>query len=98
TAALDDTVRVWDLSNGRCMGMLEGHHASVRCIQVEDNFVATGSMDATIRVWDLGRAEHYRTNDNSDDEDENAPTEHINLTDCAVYTLDSHVDAITALH
>src|SRR5690606_2817937 len=49
TAALDDTVRVWDLSNGRCMGMLEGHHASVRCIQVEDNFVATGSMDATIR-------------------------------------------------
>jgi division protein 1 len=26
TAALDDTVRVWDLSAGRCMGLLEGHH------------------------------------------------------------------------
>lgn len=25
TAALDDTVRVWDLSSGRCLGMLEGH-------------------------------------------------------------------------
>ena len=25
TAALDDTVRVWDLSSGRCIGMLEGH-------------------------------------------------------------------------
>src|SRR2546421_6522562 len=26
TAALDDTVRVWDLNMGRCMGFLEGHH------------------------------------------------------------------------
>jgi mitochondrial division protein 1 len=26
TAALDDTVRVWDLSAGRCIGLLEGHH------------------------------------------------------------------------
>lgn len=28
TAALDDTVRVWDLNAGRCMGMLEGHHGT----------------------------------------------------------------------
>ena len=28
TAALDDTVRVWDLNLGRCMGFLEGHAAS----------------------------------------------------------------------
>lgn len=58
TAALDDTVRVWDLSLGRCMGFLEGHTASVRCIQVEDNIVATGSMDASIRLWDLSRAQY----------------------------------------
>ena len=32
TAALDDTVRVWDLNAGRCMGMLEGHLSSVRCL------------------------------------------------------------------
>jgi len=25
TSALDDTVRVWDLSSGRCLGQLEGH-------------------------------------------------------------------------
>lgn len=56
TAALDDTVRVWDLHAGRCMGMLEGHHASVRCLQVEDNIVATGSTDASIRLWDLSKA------------------------------------------
>lgn len=58
TAALDDTVRVWDLNAGRCMGMLEGHLSSVRCLQVEDNIVATGSMDASIRLWDLNQADY----------------------------------------
>ncbi|KAK4540532.1 hypothetical protein LTR36_009170 [Oleoguttula mirabilis] len=58
TAALDDMVRVWDLNAGRCMGLLEGHLASVRCLQVEDNIVATGSGDASIRLWDLGRADY----------------------------------------
>lgn len=58
TAALDDTVRVWDLNAGRCMGFLEGHLSSVRCLQVEDNIVATGSMDASIRLWDLSQADY----------------------------------------
>ncbi|TKA82490.1 hypothetical protein B0A55_02186 [Friedmanniomyces simplex] len=58
TAALDDTVRVWDLNAGRCMGLLEGHLSSVRCLQVEGNVVATGSMDASIRLWDLNQADY----------------------------------------
>ncbi|KAK5108572.1 Mitochondrial fission protein, partial [Cryomyces antarcticus] len=74
TAALDDTVRVWNLNAGRCMGLLEGHLSSVRCLQVEDNIVATGSMDASIRLWDLNRAEYVprdnRINKETDGEDE----------------------------
>ena len=58
TAALDDTVRVWDLNRGRCLGLLEGHRASVRCLQVEDNLVATGSIDASVRLWDLNQADY----------------------------------------
>ncbi|KAI9686246.1 MAG: Mitochondrial fission protein [Bathelium mastoideum] len=58
TAALDDTVRVWDLNAGRCMGLLEGHLSSVRCLQMEENIVATGSMDASIRLWDLSKADY----------------------------------------
>ncbi|WPH04655.1 mitochondrial division protein 1 [Acrodontium crateriforme] len=58
TAALDDTVRVWDLNAGRCIGMLEGHLSSVRCLQVEDTIVATGSSDASIRLWDLSLADY----------------------------------------
>lgn len=74
TAALDDTVRVWDLNAGRCIGMLEGHLSSVRCLQVEENIVATGSKDASIRLWDLSKAEYApmdnRINKHEDDEDE----------------------------
>ncbi|CAI6089753.1 unnamed protein product [Clonostachys chloroleuca] len=58
TAALDDTVRVWDLNAGRCMGHLQGHTASVRALQIEDNILATGSMDATIKLWDLSRSRY----------------------------------------
>jgi division protein 1 len=58
SAALDDTVCVWDLNAGRCIGQLEGHLSSVRCLQVDDEIVATGSTDASIRLWDLSKA-HY---------------------------------------
>lgn len=80
TAALDDTVRVWDLNLGRCMGFLEGHTASVRCLQVEDNIVATGGLDATIRLWDLSQAKYephehktsYDDPDKAEEEDDEA--------------------------
>lgn len=59
TASVDDTVRVWNLATGRCHGMLEGHIASVRCLQLEDTIVATGSADAKIKLWDLGLSDQY---------------------------------------
>ncbi|KAF1993308.1 putative mitochondrial fission protein [Amniculicola lignicola CBS 123094] len=113
TAALDDTVRVWDLAAGRCIGMLEGHLSSVRCLQVEDNIVATGSMDATIRLWDLSKAEYApldnRINKDGEEEEddgllfENAedappPPPPTIMQDCPLFTLSSHVDEITALN
>lgn len=113
SAALDDTVRVWDLNAGRCLGFLEGHHASVRCLQVEDNLVATGSMDASIRLWDLSRAQ-YVPRDNhinklekeeeddglnySNPEDAIASPPSSSMEDCALFSLDAHVDEVTALH
>ena len=113
TSALDDTVRVWDLNVGRCIGLLEGHHASVRCLQVEDNIVATGSMDASIRLWDLSKAD-YLPHDNkiakaTDEEDteglgiddaddpQSAPLSS-GLQDCPIFSLEAHVDEVTALH
>ncbi|KAJ5757609.1 uncharacterized protein N7511_006303 [Penicillium nucicola] len=103
SAALDDTVRVWDMNVGRCSGFLEGHHASVRCLQVEDNIVATGSMDASVKLWDLSRARPAtrdgRLNKHERDQEENmtAPPSS-NLEDCNVFSLEAHVDEVTALH
>lgn len=111
SAALDDSVRVWDLNAGRCIGMLEGHTASVRALQVEDNILATGSMDATIRLWDLSKA-HYDPQsillDKEEEEDydmafENPEDQPVDppansMVDCPLYTLQSHLDEITALH
>ena len=111
TAALDDTVRVWDLNLGRCIGLLEGHHASVRCLQVEDNIVATGSMDASIRLWDLSRADYSPHEDTIDEEREDdspgveanqdhRPARHhpSSMQDCPLFSLEAHVDEVTALH
>lgn len=112
TAALDDTVRVWDLNLGRCIGLLEGHHASVRCLQVDDNIVATGSMDASIRLWDLSRAEyslHEDTIDEEREEEDDGPSNEnqenqphqphpSSMQDCPLFSLEAHVDEVTALH
>lgn len=53
SASLDDTVAVWDLSRGEKLTSLQGHNASVKCLQMEDNYVLTGSTDATMRLYDL---------------------------------------------
>ncbi|EUC38257.1 hypothetical protein COCVIDRAFT_97372 [Bipolaris victoriae FI3] len=112
SAALDDTVRVWDLSAGRCIGMLEGHLSSVRCLQVEDNIVATGSMDASIRLWDLSKAEYApmdnRINKQDEESDDGLAFENAedappappstSMQDCPMFSLESHVDEVTALH
>ena len=111
TAALDDTVRVWDLNLGRCIGLLEGHHASVRCLQVDDNIVATGSMDASIRLWDLSRAEYSAHEDtineegeeddgssNEKQENQTHPPHPSSMQDCPLFSLEAHVDEVTALH
>lgn len=112
TSAMDDTVKVWDLNAGRCIGMLEGHTASVRALQVEDNILATGSRDATIRLWDLSKA-HYDPQggqfgkggeedddgiafENPDDQPVDPPEG--SMDDCHLFTLQAHVDEITALH
>lgn len=110
TSSLDDTVRVWDLNLGRCMGFLEGHTASVRCLQVEENVVATGGLDATIRLWDISRAKYEPFEHNASKEDDDglgfgnegedeapAPPPDA-MSDCHLSTLEAHVDEVTALH
>ncbi|ODV90950.1 hypothetical protein CANCADRAFT_113961 [Tortispora caseinolytica NRRL Y-17796] len=87
TASLDDTVKVWDMSNGRCYGNLVGHKASVKCLQIDDGLVVTGSTDASIRLWDLNRFEKYSI----------VPIDSSEQEDVCIYELDAHVDEVTAV-
>ncbi|KAI1420932.1 mitochondrial division protein [Xylaria sp. FL1777] len=111
SASLDDTIKVWDLNAGRCIGSLEGHTASVRALQVEDNILVTGSADATVRLWDLSKAHYdpqgsrFGHDDEEDDgmafenpDDQPVDPPEGSMADCPLFVLQSHVDEITALH
>ncbi|CAE6484306.1 unnamed protein product, partial [Rhizoctonia solani] len=68
------TVRIWDLSNGRCMHIFGGHTSAVRCLAIVEpvwidvngqkekwpkrTLIVTGSRDHTLRVWNLPQSGH----------------------------------------
>lgn len=51
----DCTVRVWDLSNTKCITALTGHAKVVWCVAVSsDNaYIASGGDDSTVRIWNI---------------------------------------------
>lgn len=112
TAALDDTVRLWDMNTSQCIGLLEGHTASVRVLQVEKNVVATGSVDATIRLWDLQNSIHesydsnIRKNTNVNEDSLASIASEVGEVELSAdvvrnqsfFTLEAHMDEVTALH
>ncbi len=55
SGSADSTIRVWDLSNGVCLWVLQGHTGPVlRVSELREDRLVTGSSDSTLRVWDLG--------------------------------------------
>jgi F-box and WD-40 domain protein CDC4 len=50
TGSRDATLHVWDVQRGRRLRVLEGHQASVRCLDVFGDKVVSGSYDHTCRV------------------------------------------------
>jgi WD40 repeat protein len=50
----DDTIRVWDASNGAELAVLHGHKDSVKSVAFSHrgDRIVSGSKDNTVRVWD----------------------------------------------
>lgn len=105
SAALDDTVRVWDLSSASEVGRLRGHVGTVKCLQVEDELCITGGSDSSIRLWDLHRVEDFETRLNLKEsgelsaiKDSNGEEEKEKEHDPCLRTLEGHSKAVTSLY
>jgi WD40 repeat protein len=55
SAGGDATIRLWDISTGKLLVTLEGHHAAVTSLAFspDGNRLASGSLDASLRIWNL---------------------------------------------
>ena len=52
SASLDRTVKVWRISDHKCIETIQAHTEPVNAIVVaDDGILYTGSNDATVRVW-----------------------------------------------
>src|SRR5262249_34029576 len=52
TASLDNTVRLWGMSDGRHVGTLKGHGDGVAFVgYLPDGCIVTASLDRTLRIW-----------------------------------------------
>ncbi len=63
TGSDDTTVKVWELTTGRCLCTLVGHENGVTALAVspDGQKVLSGARDHTLKVWDLDRGECLRT-------------------------------------
>lgn len=105
SSALDDTVRVWDLSTAAEVGRLRGHTGTVKCLQVEDELCITGGSDSSIRLWDLHRVEDFETRlslketgELSAIKDSSGEEEKEKEHDPCLRSLEGHSKAVTSLY
>lgn len=51
----DQTIRLWDVSTGQCIKILQGHAGCVRlaAFSPDGGILISGSYDRTIRLWDV---------------------------------------------
>jgi len=59
----EDTIKVWNLTNGQLQRTLAGHILMVRALAISPNgkILASGSHDETIKIWDLDTGEVRHT-------------------------------------
>ena len=65
SASWDDTVKVWNWKEGKCIATLRGHTNLVRCvIPFDSQRILSCSDDNTIKLWDLNQISSSSANEN----------------------------------
>jgi F-box/WD-40 domain protein 7 len=57
----DNTIKIWDIENGKEIRTLNGHQAPVCCLTVQDGILFSGSSDNTIKIWDIESGTELKT-------------------------------------
>ncbi|KHN27454.1 denticleless protein homolog [Glycine soja] len=56
TASGDQTIKLWDVQEQKCLGVLTGHTGSVKSMcshPTNSDIIVSGSRDGSFRIWDL---------------------------------------------
>ena len=63
TGSDDNTVKLWDIANGKELRTLEGHADVVSSVAFspDGRTLATGSYDRTVKLWDIANGKELRT-------------------------------------
>lgn len=61
TSALDNTIRMWDVSSGRCVRTFFGHVEGVWALAADSLRMVSGAQDRTLKVWDPRTGKCERT-------------------------------------
>lgn len=61
TAALDSTVKLWDVESGRFIKTLFGHVEGIWALAADTLRVVSGAQDRMVKVWDISTGKCERT-------------------------------------
>lgn len=61
TSALDNTIRMWDVSSGRCIRTFFGHVEGVWALAADTLRIVSGANDRMLKVWDPRTGKCERT-------------------------------------
>lgn len=50
SGSFDHTIKIWDARTGEAVRSFAGHTNDIWCLEVQGNYIASGSKDTTIRV------------------------------------------------
>jgi WD40 repeat protein len=48
TGSTDHSIKIWDITNFKCVKTLKGHSMDILCLACDDDFLWSGSMDKSI--------------------------------------------------
>lgn len=61
TGALDSTIRLWDITTGKCLKTLFGHVEGVWALAADTLRVVSGAEDRMVKVWDARTGKYEKT-------------------------------------